>query len=102
MGGSSRSLVCKGSCSRAPRGIAGNDASGPDTVACGIAGNDSRGRDAVACRIAGNDFRGPDTIDGRSGAGMDSCTVHANRQTRAVTTTMQAAINVRWRVPLIV
>ena len=117
MGGSSWSLVCASSCSCALCGVADNDSSGPNTVACGIAGNDSSGPDMVACRIAGNDFRGPDTvacgvagngcsgpdtIDACSCAGMDSCTVHADRQTRAVTTTIQAAINVRWRVPRIV
>ncbi len=85
-------------------GIAGNDSIGPDTVdACGLAGNDSSGPDTVdACGLVGNEFSGRDTVDACSGAGTATCSVHADRQTRAVTTTMQAALNVRWRVPLIV
>ncbi len=118
MGGSSWSLVCKGRGSGAPCGVVRNDSSGPDTVACGIAGNEFSGPDTVACGIAGNDssgpdtvdacgladneFRGRDTVDACSGAGTATCSVHADRQTRAVTTTMQAALNVRRRVPLIV
>ncbi len=55
MGGSSWSLVGKGSCSCARCGVADNDSSGPNTVACGIAGNNSGCPDTVACDVAGND-----------------------------------------------
>ncbi len=117
MGGSPWSIVRESSCSRVRCGVADNDASGPTTVACGIAGSDPIGPGAVggdiagndascpetvACGIAGDDASGPDMIDAGAGAGTDTWTVQANRQPRAVTTTMQAAINVRRRVPLIV
>ena len=78
-------------------GNAGNDPIGPDAVVCDIAGNDGSSPDTVAGGIAGDDASGLGAID--AGSGMDTWTVQANRQARA---TMQAAINVRRGVPLIV
>ncbi len=77
MGGSSWSLVCKGSCSCAPcgiadndssrtavaRGVAGDDSIGAHTVGSRVAGNDSIGAHTVGSRIAGDDSTGPDTVD---------------------------------------
>ncbi len=117
MGGSFWSLVCEASRSCASCGVADSDPSGPNTVACGIAGIDASGRDTVVCCSAGDDFSGADilaggigrddcsgadTIDAGSCAGMDTWTVQADRQPRAVPPTMHAAINIRRHVPLIV